>query len=97
MALGEGNMELYEYDYRAKLRKLTTLSTPDSYNIQKMFMDRTKNYFFAAGFDSGSVYIYDLPKPGQDKLMKQVATLKNKEGIICMHFIPDKMELIVGT
>jgi len=28
--------------------------------------------------------------------MKQVAQLKNKAGIISLHFIPEKMELIVG-
>ena len=62
-----------------------------------MVVDRVKNYFFAGGFDSGSIYVYDLPKVGQEKLMKQVATLKNKEGIISLHFIPEKMELIVAT
>ena len=84
-------MEVYEYDHRAKLRRLTMLSTPDSYNIQAMLIDRVKNYFFAAGFDSGSIYIYDLPKPGQDRLMKQVGTLKNKERVISMHFVPERM------
>lgn len=97
VALGEGNMEYYEYDNRAKLRKLTSLSTPDSYCIQAMLFNRDKNYFFAAGFDSGSIYIYELPKPGQDKLMKQVGTLKNKKNIISLHFIPQKLELIVAT
>lgn len=28
--------------------------------------------------------------------MKQVAQLKNKAGIVSLHFIPEKMELIVG-
>lgn len=84
-------MQLYEYDHRAKLRRLTILSTPDSYNVRTMMFNRHKNYFFAAGFDSGTIYIYDLPKPGQDKLMKQVATLKNKEAIISMHFVAEKM------
>ena len=84
-------MEYYEYDHRAKLRRLASLSVPDSFSIQVMLLDRVKNYFFAAGYDSGSIYIFDLPKPGQDKLMKQVGTLKNKESIISMHFLPDKM------
>lgn len=97
VALGEGIMDYYEYDNRAKLRRLTSLSIPDSFSIQVMLMNREKNYFFAAGFDSGSIYIFDLPKPGQDKLMKQVGTLKNKEGIISMHFLVEKMELIVAT
>ena len=90
-------MEYYEYDHRAKLRRLTSLSVPDSFSIQVMMMNREKNYFFAAGSDSGSIYIFDLPKPGQDKLMKQVGTLKNKDNIISMHFLSDKMELIVAT
>ena len=51
-------MEVYEYDHRAKLKILTTLSTPDSWNIKVMLLDRNKNYFFAGGFDSGSIYIY---------------------------------------
>lgn len=75
---------------------LTTLSTPDSWNIKVMFMDRVKNYFFAGGFDSGSIYIYELPKPGQEKFMKQVAALPNKSGIVSMNWIPERMELIVA-
>lgn len=43
-----------------------------------MFMDRVKNYFFVGAYDSGSIYIYELPKPGNEKFMKQVAALKNK-------------------
>lgn len=53
-----------------------------------MLLDRNKNYFFAGGFDSGSIYIYELPKPGQEKFMKQVAALPNKNGIVSMHWIP---------
>jgi len=81
-------MEVYEYDQRAKLKILANLTTPDSWNIKVMFMDRVKNYFFVGAFDSGSIYIYELPKPGNEKFMKQVAALKNKEGIVSMHFIP---------
>lgn len=88
MALGEGNMEVYEYDQRAKLKVLTSLGTPDSWNIKTMLIDRVKNYFFAGAFDSGSIYIYELPKPGNEKLMKQVAALPNKPGVISMHWIP---------
>jgi hypothetical protein len=29
-----------------------------------MIIDRIKNYFFVGAFDSGSIYIYELPKPG---------------------------------
>lgn len=70
------------------MKILTTLSTPDSWNIKFMLLDRNKNYFFAGGFDSGSIYIYELPKPGQEKFMKQVAALPNKNGIVSMHWIP---------
>lgn len=70
------------------MKILTTLSTPDSWNIKVMLLDRNKNYFFAGGFDSGSIYIYELPKPGQEKFMKQVAALPNKNGIVSMHWIP---------
>lgn len=64
VALGEGNIQVYEYDYKAKLKILTCLATPDSWNVKVMSMDRVKNYFFVGAFDSGSVYIYELPKPG---------------------------------
>jgi len=53
-----------------------------------MLIDRVKNYFFAGAHDSGSIYIYELPKPGNEKFMKQVAVLPNKPGIITMHWLP---------
>lgn len=58
MALDEGNMIVYEYNERAKLKPVTTLMTPDSYNVKVMLMDRIKNYFFVGAYDSGSIYIY---------------------------------------
>jgi hypothetical protein len=79
---------VYEYDHKAKMKRLTILSTPDSNNIQAMILDRGKNYFFAGAFDSGRIYIYEMTKPGHEKFIKQVATLSNKPGIICMHWIP---------
>ena len=51
-------MIVYEYNQRAKLKPVTTLMTPDSYNVKVMLMDRIKNYFFAGGYDSGSIYIF---------------------------------------
>ena len=51
-------MEVYEYDARAKLKIITTLTTPDSFNIKTMLIDRVKNYFFCGAYDSGSLYIY---------------------------------------
>ena len=67
---------------------MTVLTTADSWNIKSMVLDRVKNYFFAGAYDSGSIYIYELPKPGSEKLMKQVALLKNKPGIVSMHWVP---------
>lgn len=43
---------------------MTTLTTADSWNIKIMVLDRIKNYFFAGAYDSGSIYIYEFPKPG---------------------------------
>jgi hypothetical protein len=53
-----------------------------------MILDRGKNYFFAGAFDSGRIYIYEMTKPGHEKFIKLVATLSNKPGIICMHWLP---------
>ncbi len=72
------------------------MSTPDSVNIKIMIFDRVKNYFFVGAYDSGSIYIYELPKPGNEKFMKQVAMLTNKPGIVSMVWVPERMELIVA-
>lgn len=74
----------------------TVLTTPDSFNIKVFIVDKVKNYMFAGAFDSGSIYIYELPKSNNEKLIKQVAVLNNKPGIVSMHWMPERMELIVG-
>jgi hypothetical protein len=55
-----------------------------------------KNYFFAGAYDSGNIYIYEMHKPGNEKFIRQVAVFNNKPKIIAMHWIPDRMELIVS-
>ena len=67
-----------EYDERAKLKVLASLALPDSWNVRSIVVDRVKNYMFVGAYDSGSIYIYELPKMGNDKFIKQVAMLKNK-------------------
>lgn len=51
-------MIVYEYNQRGRLKPVTTLMTPDTGNVKVMLMDRIKNYFFAGGYDSGSIYIF---------------------------------------
>ena len=65
VALDEGNIEIFQYDHGQKVKLITTLGTPDSFDIRCMKFDRVKNYFFAASYDFGGIYIYDLPKNGK--------------------------------
>lgn len=43
-----------------------------------------KNYVFAGGFDDGEITIFNIEKPGKEKLWKLVASLKGK---LCARYI----------
>ncbi len=65
VAMSDGNLQIISYDYKAKLRVLVTLCTPDTGSIRCIISDMVKNYLFASGYESGNVYIFDIGKPGQ--------------------------------
>lgn len=65
LALGDGNIQIFSYDYKAKARVLAMVSTPDTGEIRKMTTDNIKNYLFATGYETGNIFIYDTGKSGQ--------------------------------
>ena len=65
LALGDGNIEIVSYDYKAKTRVLAMVSTPDTGFIKCMTTDNVKNYLFATGYETGNIFIYDTGKSGQ--------------------------------
>lgn len=62
-----------------------------------MLFDPVKNYFFGGTYESGEIFIFEIGKPGHEKISKQIGVLKNKEKIIDMIWQPEKMELLVAN
>lgn len=97
VAFADGNVNIISYNSKAKTKILTTLCTPETGSIVCMKDDKVKNYLFLGGHETGNIFVYDIGKPGQEKLAKQIGFMKNKEQIIDFHWRPEKMELIVTT
>ena len=62
--------------------------------MKALAYDDVKKYFFVGGYQNGDVWIYEMGKPGHQKITKQVASLKSKEKLANLIWIPKKMELI---
>lgn len=52
--------------------------------IRGLTVDVFKNYVFTGGFEDGEIAVFDIEKPGKEKLFKQVASLKGK---LCARYI----------
>jgi len=50
-------------------------------SIRSVFLDTNRNYLFAASFENGEINVFDMDKPGREKLAKLNATLYGKEKI----------------
>ena len=53
-----------------------------------MLFDPIKNYLFASCYENGDVFIFEIGKRGQEKLSKQIGTLKEKEKIVDLIWKP---------
>ena len=43
-----------------------------------MFYDPMKNYLFSGCYENGEIYVFEIGKPGHEKISKQIGFLKNK-------------------
>ena len=60
----EGNVDVYEYDHRAKVKYKHSICTPGNGPIKSLWYDDVKKYLFAGGYDNGDVWIFEVGKPG---------------------------------
>ena len=97
VALAEGNIEIFEYSHSAKLKLVHSLSLPALGEVRSLLFDNHRSYLFAGCFESGEVFIFEVGKKNQEKMTKQIGFLKNKEQIVDLLWLSDKMELLVCT
>lgn len=75
---------------------LFTIITPEDGPIKALSLDLVKNYLFTAGYEAGMICVFDIDKPGKEKLTKQIAVLEGKENPRCLAWVPKRMEVLVG-
>jgi WD40 repeat protein len=62
-----------------------------------MHLDTSRNYLFTGSYDDGEINVFDLDKPGREKLAKLNATLVGKEKIRAITWSAKRAEIITGT
>lgn len=76
---------------------LTTLRNNKGGSIRSIFLDTNRNYLFAASFENGEINVFDLDKPGREKLAKLNATLYGKEKIRAVTWSAKRTEIMTGN
>jgi hypothetical protein len=57
---------------------LYSICTPAQSDIKTLLFDPVKNYLFSSVYDTGEIFIFDIGKSKNEKLSKQIGTLRNK-------------------
>lgn len=65
VALGDGNIEIFEYTHNARIKLVHSLSLPALGEIHTMLFDSYRNYLFASCYESGEVFIFEIGKKNQ--------------------------------
>jgi len=76
-----GEILIYDISHAEKPKLLTTLRNYKGGAIRSIYLDTNRNYLFTGSFDDGEINVFDLDKPGREKLAKLNATLQGKEKI----------------
>ena len=99
MFIGSKGGEIFIYDVSSKhtAKLLNTLATNKHGSIRGMDLDLRRNYLVTGGFDDGELAVFDIDKPNREKYAKNVAAFPGKEKVRSIVWIPDRMELAVGT
>ena len=92
----EGHIFLYDISSKGFPKLMITIITPEDGLIKSLSLDLKRNYLFTAGFDDGLIAVFDLDKPGKEKLTKQIAMFQGKENPRRLAWNPEKMEILVG-
>ena len=101
MFIGSKGGEIFIYDVSSVIgntaKLLNTLATNKHGSIRGMDLDLRRNYLVTGGFDDGELAVFDIDKPNREKYAKNVAAFPGKEKVRSIVWIPDRMELAVGT
>ena len=62
-----------------------------------MYLDTNRNYLFTASFENGEINVFDLDKPGREKLAKLNATLYGKDKIRAVTWSAKRAEIMTGS
>jgi WD40 repeat protein len=76
---------------------LNTLRNYKGGSIRSIFLDNNRNYLFTGSFDDGEINVFDLDKPGREKLAKLNATLHGKDKIRAITWSAKRAEIMTGT
>lgn len=59
-------------------------------------MDNNRNYLFTGSYDDGELNVFDLDKPGREKLAKLNATLSGKDKVRAISWSAKRAEIFSG-
>lgn len=76
---------------------LNTLKNYKGGSIRSLYLDTNRNYLFSGSYDDGEINVFDLDKPGREKLAKLNATLHGKEKIRAITWSAKRAEIMTGT
>lgn len=76
---------------------LSTLRNNKGGSIRSLFLDNNRNYLFTTSFENGEINVFELDKPGREKLAKLNATLYGKEKIRAITWSAKRAEVITGN
>ena len=97
VGLAEGNVEVLDYDHSARLKRVHVIGTPVGGGIGRVLFDPLRDYLFAGCYETGEVIVFEVGKPGHEKISKQIGYLTSKSHIVDMGWQAEKMELMVAT
>ncbi len=66
-------------------------------SIRALSIDLNRNYLFTGSFEAGEINVFDLDKPGREKLAKITATLMGKEKVRAIAWSAKRAEIFTGT
>lgn len=92
-----GEVLIYDISHAEKPKLLTTLRNNKGGSIRSLFLDNNRNYLFTTSYENGEINVFELDKPGREKLAKLNATFYGKEKIRAITWSAKRAEVITGN
>ncbi len=92
-----GEVILYDITQGEKPKLLNTISNNYNGGIRCLQFDFSKNYLISGSFDDGELNLFDLDKPGREKLANCNATYKGKSKVRAIAWTGKRLEIIAGS